>query len=166
MLAGIAVLMLGAAMSAAWVPMRRVLTLDPNRVLRADYPGSTRVGSGSRSVRASVRSGGPGNLLPYADRWLTTRRNAMACGSRATEPRSESRALRSNKERPARQAPAGKLEILREKMEAPPGFEPGDGGFADFAKSWILLTGLVLWSRIMARFPWYLGVICLEFVSR
>ena len=26
---------------------------------------------------------------------------------------------------PARQAPAGKLEILREKMEAPPGFEPG-----------------------------------------
>ena len=35
-LAGIAALMLGAAMSAAWVPMRRVLTLDPNRVLRAD----------------------------------------------------------------------------------------------------------------------------------
>lgn len=35
-LAGIAVLMLGAAMSAAWVPMRRVLRLDPNRVLRAD----------------------------------------------------------------------------------------------------------------------------------
>jgi putative ABC transport system permease protein len=35
-LAGIAVMMLGAALSAAWVPMRRVLTLDPNRVLRAD----------------------------------------------------------------------------------------------------------------------------------
>ncbi len=33
-LAAIAVLMLGAAMSAAWVPMRRVVTLDPNRVLR------------------------------------------------------------------------------------------------------------------------------------
>ena len=33
-LAGIAVLMLGAATAAAWVPMRRVLTLDPNRVLR------------------------------------------------------------------------------------------------------------------------------------
>ncbi len=33
-LAGIAALMLAAAMSAAWVPMRRVLTLDPNRVLR------------------------------------------------------------------------------------------------------------------------------------
>ena len=35
-LAGIAALMLGAAITAAWVPMRRVLTLDPNRVLRAD----------------------------------------------------------------------------------------------------------------------------------
>ena len=33
-LAGIAGLMLAAAMSAAWVPLRRVLTLDPNRVLR------------------------------------------------------------------------------------------------------------------------------------
>jgi len=33
-LAGIAGLMLAAAMSAAWVPVRRVLTLDPNRVLR------------------------------------------------------------------------------------------------------------------------------------
>jgi putative ABC transport system permease protein len=33
-LAGIAALMLAAAMAAAWVPMRRVLTLDPNRVLR------------------------------------------------------------------------------------------------------------------------------------
>jgi putative ABC transport system permease protein len=33
-LASIAALMMTAAMSAAWVPMRRVLTLDPNRVLR------------------------------------------------------------------------------------------------------------------------------------
>ena len=33
-LAGTAALMLAAALSAAWVPMRRVLTLDPNRVLR------------------------------------------------------------------------------------------------------------------------------------
>jgi putative ABC transport system permease protein len=33
-LASIAALMLTAAMSAAWVPVRRVLTLDPNRVLR------------------------------------------------------------------------------------------------------------------------------------
>jgi putative ABC transport system permease protein len=33
-LAAIAALMLAAAMSAAWVPMRRALTLDPNRVLR------------------------------------------------------------------------------------------------------------------------------------
>jgi len=33
-LAGTAALMLAAAVSAAWVPMRRVLTLDPNRVLR------------------------------------------------------------------------------------------------------------------------------------
>lgn len=33
-LAGIAALMLAAAMSAAWVPARRVLALDPNRVLR------------------------------------------------------------------------------------------------------------------------------------
>jgi len=35
-LAGIAALMLAAAMAAAWVPMRRVLTLDPNRVLRGE----------------------------------------------------------------------------------------------------------------------------------
>jgi hypothetical protein len=28
-----------------------------------------------------------------------------------------------------------------------------------------LLTGLVLWSRMMAGFPWCLGVICLAFVS-
>ena len=33
-LAGIAALMAATAMSAAWMPMRRVLTLDPNRVLR------------------------------------------------------------------------------------------------------------------------------------
>jgi len=30
----------------------------------------------------------------------------------------------------------------------------------------MLLTGLVLWSRMMAGFPWCLGVNCLEFVSR
>jgi ABC-type antimicrobial peptide transport system permease subunit len=35
-IASIALLMLGAATSAAWAPMRRVLTLDPNRVLRSD----------------------------------------------------------------------------------------------------------------------------------
>jgi hypothetical protein len=30
----------------------------------------------------------------------------------------------------------------------------------------MLLTGLVLWSRMMAGVPWCLGVICLESVSR
>jgi ABC-type antimicrobial peptide transport system permease subunit len=33
-LAGIAALMVAAATSAAWLPMRRVLRLDPKRVLR------------------------------------------------------------------------------------------------------------------------------------
>ena len=77
-------------------------------------PGRARESSRGHPCGVPIRRGGGSrNLLPNADRSLTTRRNAMTCGSRATEPRSESRALQSNKEWPARQAPAGTLEILR-----------------------------------------------------
>jgi len=64
------------------------------------------------------------DLLPCTDHSLTTRRNAMICGSRATEPRSGLRALRS-----IRNGPRGGLppehSTFCGKMEAPPGFEPG-----------------------------------------
>jgi hypothetical protein len=38
-------------------------------------------------------------------------------------------------------------------------------GTTDFVRSSISLTGLVLWSRMMAGFPWCFGVISLESVS-
>ena len=48
--------------------------------------------------------------------------------------------------------PVRDLRFLR-ILEAPPGFETGDGGFADRACKSILLIRPAFWSALLARFP-------------
>ena len=48
---------------------------------------------------------------------------------------------------------ANKRLNLRRKLEAPPGFEPGMEVLRIFVELSILLTGLVLWSRMMVGLP-------------
>ena len=51
------------------------------------------------------------------------------------------------------------MEFEPENLEAPPGFEPGMGGFADFFGSWMLLSRLACWYRVIGGFSRCQGAI-------
>jgi hypothetical protein len=106
----------------------------------------TRRADAARIGNEAVPLGGPHSPFPPRTRSRPEREADETCrGERGQNDLTER--MRSS-QRGRDQLP-NCANLLKDIFEAPPGFEPGDGGFADWAGVANLLTRLALWSTLL-----------------